>query len=68
MALTEGANQLIWLRRFIQELGIDQTRTTRVTNTSTSPITLSAREHEAALTYVHTKENTADILTKGLDV
>jgi hypothetical protein len=24
--------------------------------------------NEAALTYVHTKENTADILTKGLDV
>jgi hypothetical protein len=26
MALTEGANQFIWLRRFIQELGIDQSQ------------------------------------------
>jgi hypothetical protein len=90
IALTEGAKKLIWLRRFIQELGIDQTQPTSLRSDNLGAITLShdatyhartkhinvayhfirekVASHEATLTYVHTKENTADILTKGLDV
>jgi hypothetical protein len=84
MALTEGAKQLIWLCRFIQELEIDQTQPTSLRSNNLGAITLShdttyhprtkhiniayhfSREkvasRNAALTYVHTKENTADIL------
>ena len=90
MALTEGTKQLIWLRRLIQELGIDQTQPTSLRSDNLGAITLShdatyhartkhinvayhfihekVASREATLTYIHTKENTADILTKGLDV
>jgi hypothetical protein len=89
IALTEGAKQLIPLRWFIQELGIDQTQPTSLRSDNLGTITLShdttyhthtkhiniayhfirekVASHEASLTYVHMKENTAD-MTKGLDV
>ena len=88
MALTEGAKQLIWLWRFIRELGIDQSQPTSLRSDNLGTIMLSqdvtyhmctkhinvayhficekVASHEAALTYVPTKDNIADILTKGL--
>ena len=88
MALTEGTKQLIWLRHFIRELGIDQSQLMSLRSDNLGTITLSqdvtyhvhtkhinityhficekVASHEAALTYVPMKENTADILTKGL--
>ena len=83
MALTEGAKQLIWLWRFIQELGIDQSQLMSLHSDNLGAITLSqdvtyhactkhikvayhfirekVASHEAALTYIPTKENIVDI-------
>ena len=88
MALTEGAKQLIWLRRFIWELGIDQSQLTSLCSNNLGAITLSqdvtyhahtkhinvtycficekVASHKAVLTYIPTKDNIVDILTKGL--
>jgi hypothetical protein len=41
MALTKGTKQLIWLRRFIQDLGIDQTLPTSLQSDNLGAITLS---------------------------
>ena len=41
MALTEGAKQLIWLRRFIWELSIDQSQPTSLHSDNLGAITLS---------------------------
>ena len=41
MALTEGAKQLIWLRCFIWELGIDQSQLTSLHSNNLGAITLS---------------------------
>ena len=90
MALTEGTKQLIWLRRFIWELGIDQSQPTSLRSDNLGTIMLSqdatyhmhtkhinvayhfirekVASHMAALTYVPTKENIADIFTKGLEL
>ena len=90
IALTEGAKQLIWLRRALQEHGFDQDQPTSVRSDNIRAINLShdptyhARtmhiniahhyirqkvdSNEAALTYVRSKENPADIMTKGLDL
>ena len=88
MALTEGAKQLIWLRRFIWELSIDQSQPMSLRSNNLGAIMLSqdvtyhartkhinvtyhfshekVASHEAALTYIPTKDNIVDILTKGL--
>ena len=41
MALTEGTKQLIWLRCFIRELGIDQSQLTSLCSDTLDAITLS---------------------------
>ena len=51
MALTEGAKQLIWLRCFIQELGIDQSQPTSLHSNNLGTIMLS----QDATYYTHTK-------------
>ena len=88
MALTKGAKQLIWLRCFIRELGIDQSQLTSLCSDTLDAITLSqdatyhmrtkhinvtyhfihekVASHETVLTYVPTKDNIVDIITKGL--
>ena len=79
-----SAKQLIWLWRFIRELGIDQSQLTSLCSDNLGAITLSqdatyhactkhiniayhfirekVASHEAALTYVPTKDNIADIM------
>ena len=83
MALTEGAKQLIWLRRALQELGFEQNQPTSdnigvaISQDATCSKHINISYHincekvasnDAALTYVLSKLNPADIMTKGLDL
>jgi hypothetical protein len=90
IALTEGAKQLVWLRRFLHNLNLDQSKPTSIRSDNLSAITIShdatyhartkhinvayhfirekVASNEAALTYVQSKENTADSMTKGLEL
>ena len=89
MALTEGTKQLIWLRRFLQDLQLNQEQPTSIRSDNLGAITLS---HDATyharmkhinvsyhfiykkvasnevLTYVQSKDNPADLMTKSLDL
>ena len=90
IALTEGTKQLVWLRRFLLDLGFDQSHPTSIRSDNLSAITLShdatyhaqtkhinvtyhyihekVASNEAKLTYVKSKENPADLMTKPLDL
>ena len=90
IALTEGTKQLVWLRRFLLDLGFDQSHSTSICSNNLSAITLShdatyhartkhinvtyhyihekVASNEATLTYVKSKENPADLMTKPLDL
>ena len=90
VALTEGAKQLVWLRRSLNDLGFIQSNPTSIRLDNLGAITLShdatyhphtkhinvayhficerVASNEATLTYVRSKENLADFMTKGLDV
>ena len=87
---TEGAKQLIWLHRVLQEFGVDQDQPTSIQSDNLGAITLShnpsyhARtkhiniayhfihkkvgSNKATLTYVQSKENPVDLMTKGLEL
>ena len=41
IALTEGAKQLVWLRRFLHDLNLDQSKPTSIRSDNLSTITLS---------------------------
>lgn len=90
IALAEGAKQIVWMRRFLEDIGIDQKEPTSIGSDSLSAIRIShdatyhartkhiniayhfLREklasNEAALTYVRSKENPANLMMKGLDL
>lgn len=90
IALTEGAKQVIWLRRFLQDLNFEQSQPTSMRSDNLGAITLShdatyhartkhinvayhfirekVTSNEVALTYVRSKENPADLMTKGLEM
>ena len=89
MALTEGTKHLIWLRRLLQDLQLDQKQPTSIRSDNLGTITLShdvtyhvrtkhiniayhfirekVTSNEVALTYVQSKDNIADLMTKGLE-
>ena len=90
IALTEGTKQLVWLRRFLTDLGFDQSQPTSIRSDNLGAITLShdasyhartkhinvtyhficerVASNEVALTYVRSKENPVDLMTKALDL
>ena len=90
IALTEGAKELIWLRRFLCDITLEQSDPTSLRSDNLGAITLASdatyhartkhinvayhfiRErvasNEAVLTYVQSKENPADIMTKALEL
>ena len=90
IALTEGTKQLVWLRRFLTDLGFDQSQPTSIRSDNLGAITLShdasyhartkhinvayhfirerVASNEVALTYIRSKENPADLMTKALDL
>ena len=57
IALTEGTKQLIWLRRFLTDLGFDQSQPTSIRSDNLGAITLShdmsyhARTKHISVTY-----------------
>jgi Reverse transcriptase (RNA-dependent DNA polymerase) len=90
IALTEGAKQLVWLRRFLQDLSFEQSKSTSIRSDNLSAITIShdatyhartkhinvtyhficekVASNEATLTYIQSKENPVDLMTKGLEL
>ena len=90
IALMEGTKQLVWLRRFLTDLGFNQSQPTSIRSDNLGAITLShdvlyhartkhinivyhficerVASNQVALTYVRSKENLADPMTKALDL
>ena len=90
IALTEGTKQLVWLRRFLTDLGFNQSQPTSIHSDNLGAITLShdvsyhartrhinvtyhfickrVASNEVVLTYVQSKENPANLMTKALDL